>query len=339
MVDLATLARRLGNLTEARNQLRRAYAIVVASSGPEHAASLSIEGRLAAVVYRLGERTEAYDWHLADAGRRVLGTEHPAVRGAQQRLAAASAVAPAQPLERSTDEQAWNTGEPGSHSNDQGWKTDNQGWTAHPVVSSSVTATYTAVADGVYRRRTDSDDNTAQPPVRPVTSPLGRRSRGGGVAIIASLGVVVLIAGSVVAYQVLRPDGGLVAPDPVSKPNTITVPAHVAPTPPTSPPPSRVVLKDDGGAITLSWADPSAGKVPFIVSGGRDGTALRALTSVPAGQTTSTIYGLNVNFDYCFTVSAVWSSENIQPSIRTCTFRVAATRAPYVAPEGIDRLQ
>ena len=97
MVDLATIARRLGNLTEARNQLRRAYAIIVASAGPEHATSLSIEGRLAAVVYRLGEPTEAYDWHLADAGRRVLGTDHPAVRGAQQRLAASPQTAPSTP--------------------------------------------------------------------------------------------------------------------------------------------------------------------------------------------------------------------------------------------------
>ena len=116
MVDLATIARRLGNLTEARNQLRRAYGIIVASAGPEHASSLSIEGRLAAVVYRLGEPTEAYDWHLVDAGRRVLGTDHPAVRGAQNRLAASAQPAPAQPgppqiptpeLPSSTDSQGW----------------------------------------------------------------------------------------------------------------------------------------------------------------------------------------------------------------------------------------
>ena len=87
MVDLATIARNLGNLTEAQSQLRRAYAIIVASAGPEHATSLSIEGRLAAVTYRLGEPTEAYDWHLADVGLRVLGADHPAVRGAKQRLA------------------------------------------------------------------------------------------------------------------------------------------------------------------------------------------------------------------------------------------------------------
>ena len=87
--------------------------------------------------------------------------------------------------------------------------------------------------------------------------------------------------------------------------------------------------------MTLTWDDPSAGKVPFIVSGGREGNALLAMASVPAGQTTSTIYGLNVNYNYCFTVSAVWSSENIQPSIRTCTYplihnpRVIGRARPY----------
>src|SRR5882757_1058492 len=87
LVDLATIARNLGNLTEASTQLRRAYAIIVAASGPENATALSVEGRLAAVTYRLGEPTEAYDWHLANVGARVLGEEHPAVRGARERLA------------------------------------------------------------------------------------------------------------------------------------------------------------------------------------------------------------------------------------------------------------
>src|SRR5262245_56609963 len=64
MVDLATIARNVGNLTEAQNQLRRAYGIVVSSAGPDHEMSLSIEGRLATVCHRLGEPTEAYDWHL-----------------------------------------------------------------------------------------------------------------------------------------------------------------------------------------------------------------------------------------------------------------------------------
>jgi Tetratricopeptide repeat len=323
MVDLATIARRLGNLTEARNQLRRAYAIIVAAAGPEHASSLSIEGRLAAVIYRLGEPTEAYDWHLVDAGRRVLGTDHPAVRGAQSRLAA--------------------TAQPPPMAESPNWTTDSQGWATQPAAPAPPADRYAPVADGVYQRQADIEvipppPLTAQDvqvwPEPPLSSDevtvRQRKGRGGGLAIVASIAAVILVAGIVVAMQLFRPDGGPAAPGPVSKPSTITVPANPLPTaatPTTSQPPTRVLLKDEGGAVTLTWDDPSAGKVPFIVSGAREGNALLAMASVPAGQTTSTIYGLNINYNYCFTVSAVWSSENIQASIRTCTFRLSTTRA------------
>jgi hypothetical protein len=90
----------------------------------------------------------------------------------------------------------------------------------------------------------------------------------------------------------------------VTAPSAITVPANARPTTTEAgPAPDKVVLRDDGGSVTLTWEDPGAGKVPFIVSGARDGNALFAMASVPPGQTTSTIYGLNVNYNYCFTVS------------------------------------
>jgi hypothetical protein len=89
-----------------------------------------------------------------------------------------------------------------------------------------------------------------------------------------------------------------------------------------------VTIKDNGGSVTLTWADPSSGKVPFIVAGGRDGTSSAPLETVPPGRTTSTIYGLNVNYNYCFTVTAVWSSEMIAPSIRTCTRRLTRSATP-----------
>ncbi len=339
MVDLATIARRLGNLTEAHNQLRRAYAIIAASAGPEHATSLSIEGRLAAVVYRLGEPTEAYDWHLADAGRRVLGSEHPAVRGAQQRLAASpqtprsTAAPPVVPVDPPpvvpADPPSWNA-------DSQAWATDVATWAARPP------ATYAPVADGVYQRQPGivvvpppplpqhDVEIWPEPPLPLDEVRVRRRSgHGGGVALVASLGAVVLVAAGVVALQLLHPDGGPAAPDPVTAPGAITVPANPLPTTAEAqPPPDKVVLKDDGGSVTLTWEDPGAGAVPFIVSGGRDGNALLAMASVPAGQTTSTIYGLNVNYNYCFTVSAVWSSDNIKSSIRTCTYRLTTSRAP-----------
>ena len=51
--------------------------------------------------------------------------------------------------------------------------------------------------------------------------------------------------------------------------------------------------------------------MPFIVAGGQVDTTPTPLESVPVGRTTSTIYGLNVRYDYCFTVAAVWSADVI----------------------------
>ncbi len=345
VVDLATIARRLGNLTEARNQLRRAHAVMVAFAGPEHASSLSIEGRLAAVVYRLGEPTEVHDRHLSDAGRRVLGPDHPAVRGAENRLAASAQPAPSLPVpppvsapglpSGNADSEGWAAELPG-------WNSDSQGWEPAALVTPPAPVTYAPVARGVYQRQPDIEVIPPPPlpvhgarvwPEPPVSTSEAtvrwRQSHSGSVAIGASLIVVILVAGVAVALRVFRADSGP-ADGPVGKSNTITVPANQLPaaaTPTTSQPPTRVLIKDEGGSVTLTWDDPSGGQVPFIVSGSRQGNALLALASVPAGQTTSTIHGLNVNENYCFTVSAVWSSDNIQVSIRTCTFRLSTARA------------
>jgi Tetratricopeptide repeat len=339
MVDLATLARKLGNLTEARNQLRRAYAIIVTAAGPEHATSLSIEGRLAAVIYRLGEPTEAYDWHLADAGRRVLGTEHPAVRGAQQRLDA-SAQNPNPPLMPTPPPISW-TDQPSEVPDQQGWP-GNQGWSDGEGWAPPPEHTYAPVAAGVYQRQGDVQVVAPPPPRAPqdievwhepplagsVIAPRQRRGHGGGVALVASLGVVVLVAAVVVGLQFFRPSSSSNGPGPAAGNSSNTVQGATQPTPAptaTAPPPTGVALKDEGGAVTLTWNDPSNGRVPFIISGGREGQALMALVSVDAGRTTSTIYGLNDGVNYCFTVSAVWAEDKITPSIRACTFRLSTS--------------
>ena len=94
MIDLATVAGELGNITEAQRQLRLAYGIVVTSAGPEHHSALVVEARLALATHRLGEPTDAYDRHLVDAGARVLGADHPAVLDAQDRLASEFRIRP-----------------------------------------------------------------------------------------------------------------------------------------------------------------------------------------------------------------------------------------------------
>jgi hypothetical protein len=318
MVDLATIARNLGNLTEARTQLRRAYAIIVTASGPEHATALSIEGRLAAVTYRLGEPTEAYDWHLADVGARILGEEHPAVRGARQRLAtmqerhAAEARAAVLPPEPDLD--------------------------LDPEPGYAPTYAPSAHEPGVFHRVAPPDEPNiyvVEPPPRTYQDievwdepplPDARRSRGhrGGVAIVASLGAAILIGAVVIAVQLVgqlqdRETNRAEPPPPTTVPTT---------TPAAAPAPTGVTIQDNGGSVTLTWVDPSNGTVPFIVAGGRDGAESTPLETVPAGRTTSTIYGLNVNYNYCYTVTAVWSADMIAPSPRTCTKRVSTTSTP-----------
>jgi hypothetical protein len=84
-----------------------------------------------------------------------------------------------------------------------------------------------------------------------------------------------------------------------------------------------VVMKDDGYSVTLSWLDPSAGSVPFIVTGGRVGEPTTPVASVAPGHTTQTLYGLNPKYDYCYTVAAVWSTDLVQPSPQVCTKRAS----------------
>jgi hypothetical protein len=317
MLDLSTIAQNVGNLTEAQNQLRRAYAIAVAANGPEHASSVSIEGRLATVCDRLGEPTDAYDWHITEVGPRVLGADHAAVRGAQKRLAVAPPPPPPPaPLEPNSGGWA-----PASYEDDE----------------LGYASTYTPAprTPGVYQRRsieapeTDGDgDEYAEDWERPGLAVYPVRSGRGntaGIVVVASLGLAVIVAAAVVAVQIFGSTP--VGPSPaLSEPATASTAEPV----PTGKPPASVTLVDNAGSVTLAWSDPSDGKVPFIVAGGRTGTTSVPLETVPPGRTTSTIYGLNDRYDYCFTVAAVWSSEQIETSMRTCTRRLSTGAAPSV---------
>ena len=80
--------------------------------------------------------------------------------------------------------------------------------------------------------------------------------------------------------------------------------------------------------MTLTWDDPSGGRIPFIVSGGREGTPMGLLESLPAGRTSFTIYGVNEQYNWCFTVAAVWGTDKISPSMRACTTRLSTGATP-----------
>jgi hypothetical protein len=93
----------------------------------------------------------------------------------------------------------------------------------------------------------------------------------------------------------------------------------------TGPPPGDLKLRDDVVTITLSWTDPSGGSVPFMVAGGRAGSALGVMATVEPGRTSHTVNGLSSRVDYCFTVLAVYSTDSFATSGQVCTDRERST--------------
>jgi hypothetical protein len=181
---------------------------------------------------------------------------------------------------------------------------------------------------GIYAQPPGPEYEDAEVWQEPRVERSRRRGHGGGIAVVASLGTAILVAAAVVASQLFIPRKSVetvAAPTPTAGVTTaITTP----PAPVVSPSPANVAIQDNGGSVTVTWVDPSGGKVPFIVAGGRDGATSSPLETVPPGVTKATFHGLNIHFNYCYTVTAVWSSEMIAPSIRTCTRRLSTSGAP-----------
>jgi hypothetical protein len=88
-------------------------------------------------------------------------------------------------------------------------------------------------------------------------------------------------------------------------------------------PPTDLLVREDGDALLLTWTDPTAGTVPFIVAAGRAGTQLRAMATIEPGATRYLANGLSTEQDYCFTVVAVYSTDKYAASGQVCTTRTA----------------
>ena len=88
-------------------------------------------------------------------------------------------------------------------------------------------------------------------------------------------------------------------------------------------PPTDLLVREDGDALLLTWTDPTAGTVPFIVAAGRAGTQLRAMATIEPGATRYLANGLSNEQDYCFTVVAVYSTDKYAASGQVCTTRTA----------------
>ncbi|GAA5199559.1 hypothetical protein GCM10023322_75430 [Rugosimonospora acidiphila] len=149
-------------------------------------------------------------------------------------------------------------------------------------------------------------------------APSRPRSRGPLIAM-AVITLAVVVAG--VAIGVFAFGGHHASPQgspPATSPSAST---RLAPT--------DVRLRDNGVSVTLTWTDPSSGRVPFVVAGGRAGEESRAFQTLPAGQSAYTVNGLNPDVDYCFTVVAVYTTNEVATSALTCTQR---TGHPTISP-------
>jgi hypothetical protein len=148
-----------------------------------------------------------------------------------------------------------------------------------------------------------------EPPQRPGE----RRRLAIPLLVLAGVALLALAAASVVTVL------AFLSPPASDNPSGGTFSA--APSVPTLIAPSGVKLRDNGASITLTWKDPSHATLPFIVAGGRAGEQSRPYLQVPAGQTTVTLNGLSTTVDYCFTVVAVYTTDQLAPSDLVCTRR------------------
>ena len=94
------------------------------------------------------------------------------------------------------------------------------------------------------------------------------------------------------------------------------------------PAPSDVKLTDRGTEIEVTWTDPSAGTVSFMVAMGHPGEQLKPISTLGPGQTSYRTGGLNPGLNYCFAVIAVYRSDKFSTSPQTCTSRASAVPRP-----------
>jgi len=153
-------------------------------------------------------------------------------------------------------------------------------------------------------------------PAPAVTAPVlkqTRHRRQVPVAAFLAAAVVGIVLGILVV--VVFRSGGEVATQPSASPeaSTARINADKAPT--------GVTLNDRGSSVVISWTDHTGNAAPHYVVGGPRGASPRAMAQVEKGITGVTIEALNPETDYCFTVIAVISVDEVARSGQVCTNR------------------
>ncbi|MEQ4299845.1 tetratricopeptide repeat protein [Plantactinospora sp. B6F1] len=161
---------------------------------------------------------------------------------------------------------------------------------------------------------------SAPPPAAVPAAPAPEPSRGRGSTVAAAIAATAaVVAAIVVVVTVVVDRSGSPGPGPTDERGEPIVAGE---------PPTDVKLLDEGTAITVTWTDPSGGTVPFVVAGGRAGQQTKPMITLSAGETTYKVNALNPKLDYCFSVLAVYSTNEFAPSDLACTKRDGTGATP-----------
>ncbi|MGH3712374.1 MAG: protein kinase domain-containing protein [Micromonosporaceae bacterium] len=154
-------------------------------------------------------------------------------------------------------------------------------------------------------------------PAEPQWAPVeDERRRKLPVMGFVAAGVVGIVLGAIIIV-VLKVLPGAAPPPPEPGPTPSAAPASIA----ADKAPTGVTIDDKGDKVVISWTDHTGGTAPHYLVGGPEGASPRALTQVEKGVSTVTIDALNPETDYCFTVIAVISVDEVAPSKEKCTNR------------------
>jgi hypothetical protein len=148
----------------------------------------------------------------------------------------------------------------------------------------------------------------------PAPAPAAAPAKGRGAAIAAAVAAAVAAVAATVVAVVVLTDRSTPGPAGPSAGPTLA-----------GDPPTGLRLLDEVSSITITWTDPTAGTVPFVVAGGRTGKPLGAMATIKPGETTYKVNGLSASANYCFTVVAMYSTDRYATSGQVCTTRATST--------------
>ena len=314
---LAVMHRDCGDPAAARRVLEESLAAGEFRLGETHPVLLAIAFDLGLVADELGNRHEARRnlARVAAAGPTSLGTDHWQVVEAERYLRQWSVdTLVDHPLDQRANQPA---NQPTEQPMDRP--------TARPVDRPTEQPVDRPTGQLAVAGRDPSQHYFAPAQLSAATADAevaarpARTGSGAGVGAVPSLVAIGAAAAAVIAAIVAVAVGVTLLLDRPGPSPTQSTTGPVSTS--VGEPPGGLRLSDDGTAVTLSWSDPTAGTVAFIVASGRDGQQLAALATVNPGRTTFTVNGLNPDVDYCFAVLAVYSADEYSPSEQVCTQR------------------